>query len=291
MVVPGTEGSIKISYRVSQWSHYDVCEQDLHTHPTVKSTAVLSCWLAEQSCLRQYSHLWRSGWAVMSASAPSWLISCNQTFDWDMRSRAHGQLAPQRTWRRCLHTVQVHSAENNNQLQEILYSSLLSGCYNNKCNSSQVNEFQRKSYVSQFWKLGDSVPGWGLISYHLILSDHDSSSLGLQEATSSLASYPEAAPLASALKAGSTSVYVLSLSVFSFRLEQFGMFPAHAPSGQLRASLLQSRNIPLSQNHHSHCGQGPSHPSLLLSWALPGVCWESILLTVSDQACFFHCSG
>lgn len=40
---------------------------------------------------------------------------------------------------------------------------------------------------------------------------------------------------------------------------------AHAPWGQLRASLVQSRNIPLSQHHQSRCGQIPSHLCLLPS--------------------------
>lgn len=44
----------------------------------------------------------------------------------------------------------------------------------------------------------------------------------------------------------------------------FSLF-THAPWGQLRASLVQSRNIPLSQHHQPLCGQIPSHLCLLPS--------------------------
>lgn len=118
------------------------------------------------------------------------------------------------------------------------------------------------SWVSRNKVLGDPEPDWGLISCHLTLSDHDSSSLGLAEAASSLASYPELALLWPVpWKQGS---HAPSLSVFSVHSKQFGIFPAHSPSGQLRASLLQSSNIPLSKYHQSHCGQLPAIPTSFL---------------------------
>lgn len=157
-----------------------------------------------------------------------------------------------------------------------------------KHSSSQINRFQRKRYFSQFWKLG--VQEQGARQSRAWLRTHFLSSHSFQSGLIFTGRGRGSIKSGILLRSRPFSGRDLESRVHTHCVLVFSLF-MHAPWGQLRASLVQSRNIPLSQHHQPLCGQIPSHLCLLPSWALPEVCLESVLLAISSQTCFFPCSS